>query len=287
MKKYFSLILVVISALWLITSCKKDESVKITTISGQILNSQTGLGLENVTLSFCKPFVHGLNSTPDVSSEKVFTVSTNHNGRYLTDSAIVGTYTLMIEADNFFTSYIDNFVIESGPINNLAPITIVQKLSASLLRIVLTWGKTPYDLDSHFTGPIANSSSRFHIYYLANAYNPRGTGIPDIRLDADGTSGFGPETITINRFQVGTYRYSVFNYIDQTDEGGLGISNSPASVNIYDQNGLVQSFYPPVFTPGGGNAWAVFEIISSGNGIYRIVNTNTWINMPGSDFVAK
>lgn len=287
MKNYFSLILVLTSTIWLFTSCKKDEPLGLTTISGQILSSQTGLGLENATLSFCKPFVHGLGSAQADNPEKIFTVTTNTNGQYTTDEAIAGTYTLMVEAENFFTMYTDDFIIESGPINNFQPITLVQKLSGSLLRIVLTWGSAPYDLDSHLTGPIAYSSSRFHIYYLSSTHNPRGTGIPDLRLDADGTSGFGPETTSINRFQVGTYRYSVFNYIDQTDEGGLEIFNSPASVKIYDQNGLVESFSPSAFPSNGGNTWLVFEILSSGNGAYTIVRKNTWTNMPSSDFVAK
>jgi hypothetical protein len=54
------------------------------------------------------------------------------------------------------------------------------------MRIVLTWGERPADLDSHITYP-GN-----HIFFRSK----KGT---DANLDVDDTTSFGPETITLER----------------------------------------------------------------------------------------
>jgi hypothetical protein len=287
MKKTFYVMILLLAAVVLFTQCKKEVPVEKTTISGQIINSQNGSGLANATLSFCEPFAHGLKSTAAVTPVVVFKVITNSSGQYTTTEAVVGTYTLMIEATNFFTLYIDNYVIASGLTSTLPPITLVQTLSNSLLRIVLTWGQTPYDLDSHLTGPTAGSSTRFHVYFSNDRYNPASSITPIIILDTDDTSSFGPETTTINSWQAGTYRYSVFNYSDQTVAGGGGIKNSPASVQIYGPTGLLKTYAPATFTANGGNTWVVFEMTVTANGSYTITDKNIYVNSTASDAVTK
>lgn len=54
------------------------------------------------------------------------------------------------------------------------------------LRVVLTWGKTPEDLDSHMIFPGNN------IFFG----NQKGT---DAELDVDDTDSYGPETITLQK----------------------------------------------------------------------------------------
>jgi len=60
------------------------------------------------------------------------------------------------------------------------------------------------------------------------------------------------------------YRYSVHNFSDQTNNGGEGILNSPAKVEVYDYTGIIATYNPSTFTSGSGNTWRVFEIYVSG-----------------------
>lgn len=274
------------------TQCKKDEEVQKATISGTIINSQTGRGLSNAKLSFCKPFTHSsaTNSASKSSAASsptvVFTLTTDSNGNYSSTTAIVGTYTVMIEATNYFTDYIDNFVIVFGVENTYSPVTVVQTLSNSALRIVLTWGTTPYDLDSHLTGPISGSTSRFHVYFSDDTY-PLYSTSPTIILDVDDTSSFGPETTTINTLTAGTYRFSVHNYSDQTAAGAQGIKNSPAQVRVYGPNGLLKTYTPPTATATSGNTWVVFEVNVTSASSYTFTDKNTWATFTYSGSVTK
>jgi uncharacterized protein YfaP (DUF2135 family) len=64
------------------------------------------------------------------------------------------------------------------------------------VRIVLTWGETPRDLDSHLDTP-----SGCHVYYGRKQCN-RGQE----SLDTDVTDSFGPETINIRKLAPGVYK---------------------------------------------------------------------------------
>jgi uncharacterized protein YfaP (DUF2135 family) len=64
------------------------------------------------------------------------------------------------------------------------------------LRIVLTWGETPRDLDSHLDTP-----SGCHVFY--GRKQCRG----EASLDTDVTDSFGPETINIAKLEPGVYKY--------------------------------------------------------------------------------
>jgi hypothetical protein len=284
MKKNLLFITVLLAVAISFSHCHKSDNVQKATIAGQIINSQTGLGLANATVSFCKPFTHGLKSTT-ADPEVVFFVTTDASGNYSSTEAIVGTYTIMIVAANYFTQYVDNFVIVFGVTNSFAPVTLAQTLGSSVLRVVLTWGVTPSDLDSHLTGPIASSSSRFHVYWSADQYPTSGT--PIIILDVDNTHSYGPETVTINSLTTGLYRYSVHNYSDQTTSGGQGIASSPANVKVYGPSGLIKSYNAPAFSSGGGNTWVVFELNATSTTAFTITDKNTWTQAASTGSVTK
>jgi len=88
------------------------------------------------------------------------------------------------------------------------------------VRIVLTWGETPRDLDSHLYTP-----SGCHLYY-GRKQCPNG----EAGLDTDVTDAFGPETINIRSLKPGLYRYKVHAY------SSGAIENSQASVSLYGVN---------------------------------------------------
>lgn len=124
-------------------------------------------------------------------------------------------------------------------------------LGSEHFRIVLTWGSSPRDLDSHLWTPSINGSAA-HVYY-SNKMNP--DTHPYVGLDVDDISSYGPETITINRLYPGTYTYSVYNY------SGGDIAGSGATVRIYNANGLIKQLTVP--SSGSGEWWDIFEINGS------------------------
>ena len=229
-----------------IFSCKKkEEDVKYGSLSGTVINSQTGEGLSNAKVTL----------TVGTAKSSGITVTTDEYGDYYFSSVEVGTYTCTIEATGFFAGIITNIVIIEGE-NYVDQLTIVQAPEAGSLRIILTWGEAPHDLDSHLTGPTYDGLDTFHLYFGDMDENID----PNVSLDVDNLTNYGPETTTITHLVNGTYRYSVFNYSDrESTTGGAGIASSPAKVEIYDINGLKASYKAPVFT-GYGNTWRVFEI---------------------------
>jgi len=102
-------------------------------------------------------------------------------------------------------------------------INVSPTLRSNQLRIVLTWGAVPRDLDSHLLSP-----NRCKTYYA----NRRGcTGVT---LDKDVTGGYGPETMTIHRPTRGWYHYKVHNYSRvSANVMRHGVSNTPATVTVY------------------------------------------------------
>ncbi len=241
-------------------------------VSGRIINSQTGEGLENATVSFA---FNDNKSSDDMIIE--IQVVTDASGYYSFENGPTGNFTCTISADGFTTRVIVNVIINAGN-NSLEQSTIVEVIEEGELRVVLTWGQNPSDLDSHLTGPLA-SGERFHIYYShKNADN--------VSLDVDDTSSYGPETVTINNFLNGMYRYSIFNYSEQSVEGGAQIQTSPTKVEVYDYTGKIHTFIAPAFTTGSGNTWRVFEINSTGSSI-NIVPINTYVQSSSSSTVEK
>lgn len=125
------------------------------------------------------------------------------------------------------------------------------------LRVVLTWGAEPRDLDSHMIYPDN------HVYFR----HKRGT---DANLDVDDTDGYGPETITLERKRDGdTYVYAVHDYTDRAAPGATALSQSQAKVFVYVGESLVRTYYVPRNQPG--NLWTVFRI--TGAGEFQDINT--------------
>lgn len=237
------------------------------TISGTIINSQTGYGLSGAKVSFT------VDQSATTGENAELQVTTDYNGDYYIDYAPTGTFTCIVEIEGYFIRKTENVVISEG-YNTVAEQTIVEEPEEGTVRIVLTWGANPYDLDSHFTGPESNGE-RFHVYYSNK------TDVDNyVNLDVDDTNSYGPETITINSFYSGIYRYSVHNYSDQSTAGGSGIAESPARVEIYDYSGLIDSYTAPVFS-GSGNTWRVFEIYVSGTQA-NINPINSYVQATGS-----
>ncbi len=118
------------------------------------------------------------------------------------------------------------------------------------MRIVLNWGATPSDLDSHITYP------NNHIYFS----NMKGS---DALLDVDDTTSYGPETITVQRKHDGEkYVYAVHDYSNGGKTNSSMLSNSGAKVFVYVGQTLIRTYYVP--TNKVGNLWTIFAVTESG-----------------------
>ena len=84
-------------------------------------------------------------------------------------------------------------------------------LSDDEYRIILTWGATPSDLDSHLVGPNMQGTGNFQVYFGNKQYKYE--DIVYAELDVDDTTSSVPDTITIIKpIVAGTYKYSVHDF---------------------------------------------------------------------------
>jgi hypothetical protein len=266
-------------------SISKNETINAiltgeTVISGLIIDSQTGSGLAGATVAFTSVDLKSGNGiasdTTFVNADFVFT--SDAYGIIEFTGMAYGVYTIVVRAPGFTTRVLNNISVTQGSFE-LPQITLVQHVLEGSLRIILNWGENPWDLDSHLTGPMEDGT-RFHMYYM----NQEPTGSM-VNLDVDDTDSYGPETTTLLTLRDGVYRFSIFNYTEQSVEGGSGIYNSPTTVEIYDSEGLVRSYTAPAFTAGSGNTWRVFELNVSG-GLYNINDINTYL-FADDDYMEK
>lgn len=135
------------------------------------------------------------------------------------------------------------------------------------MRIVLSWGASPSDLDAH----LAYGSN--HIYWD----HKEGS---NANLDVDDVNSYGPETITIEQKNNGQeYVFSVHDYTDKSNPNTINLSNSQAKVFVYIGSSLVRTYYVPRNMQG--NLWTVFKL--NGNGEMEDINTMNRMNLDASE----
>ena len=240
-------------------------------VSGKVLNSQNGDGVEGVEVVFT-----AVTKSANSVNEGDFRIYSNSQGIYQMNQAPTGMFNVSFNSPGFFVNDIVGVSLTGGD-NDLGESTVVEVVEEGEVRIVLTWGLNPYDLDTHLTGP-TTSGERFHIYYVDQLVNDGS----NVSLDWDDTNSYGPETITIDAYLPGTYRYSVHNFSDQDSEGGLGIYESPAKVEIFDINGVIASWTPKAFVAGSGNTWRVFEF-SIANDVVSVTTLDDYVFVADED----
>jgi len=218
-------------------------------VSGRILNALDGTGVGGLTVDLRG----GINVT---SGPIVATTTTASDGSYAFAGLSAGHYTAEVSSEGYSTSYFTLVCIGgvSTPDQNA---TVTPVLSPGETRIILTWGETPSDLDSHLTGPLPDAT-RFHMYYpLAEAND--GSDWPDqVQLDLDDVTSYGPETTTILSQMDGVYRFSVHDYTNRDSTSSYALSDSWAQVRVYRGSDVVATYYVPAHEEG--TLWTVFEM---------------------------
>lgn len=236
-------------------------------LTGTITNASTGAPISGATVAV-----------------GAVSALTNASGVYSIPNAPAGLQSVQTSAAGY-TSRTD-------PVNIVAASTttfstgLLPASASGNIAIVLTWGATPTDLDSHLVGPIL-PSGRFHCYYVTP--DP----VPYVSLDLDDTSSFGPETIQVStsggNMVPGSYSYFVHNY-----------SGSPA---FNTSNGIVTVFQGGVqiaqFLVGGATGtptlpyWSVFGFTltatPTGQIVISTVQTFTSVapTLPGLELPTK
>ena len=174
-----------------------------------------------------------------------FHASAMHNGSFSLSGFPEGEQTFEISAPSYIT-YQFKSRSEMDPIR----VCLSPEISSDQLRFVLSWKRTPNDLDAHLEGPLPGESE-FHV-----CYGNRQTVSPSIvKVDASTSEGFGPETITVRKPQPGSYLFYVHDYSNQKDATTPFLAQSGARVDVYYGNKLLETIRPDVQQKG--NLWNV------------------------------
>jgi hypothetical protein len=123
-------------------------------------------------------------------------------------------------------------------------------LPPGLVRVVLDWDQAPADLDAHLV-----KDGAWHISFREMRK------FEDLAwLDRDATNGFGPETITVKRFDLSArYRFFVHDFTNRGKAAADALAASKAHVRLYTDAGLLKTF--AVSPKLVGDRWEVFEIV--------------------------
>lgn len=247
-------------------------------LDGSVINAITGSNVSGVTVKVRPGWNCQTGSLAQVFGEDRDAVTvTNSSGHYSIDLE-AGTYTVEFSKEGFVTGYVNAYCVEGACTSKDGSITPV--LGENEYRIVLTWGETPRDLDSHLSGPRNADGDRFHVYYSnrsATASTEDGN-VTVAKLDHDDTSSYGPETITLIKLSNDSvYHYAVHDFTNRNSSESKALSMSGAKIVVYHGNGVIATFNVPINKVG--TVWNVFDI--QGNQLIP-VNTMENISRPGS-----
>ncbi len=231
---------------------QKIQDNSLVSVSGKVIDAVNGRGINASIMNLRK----GIN----VRSGAIITnLVSEIDGDYLIENLRPGSYTLEIIADGYISGYFTIVLNEGEKISNqdhaLTPL-----LDDGIVRVILTWGEHPMDLDSHLTGPQKDFDNRFHVYFS-------NIQVGKNKLDLDDKRSYGPETITIKDQIDGIYRYYVHNYTDRTSSNSTTLANSNAKIKVYKGSILEAEFNVP---NEPGVVWNVFEVE---NGEIKPINT--------------
>ncbi len=131
---------------------------------------------------------------------------------------------------------------------------VMQKLDG--MRVVLTWGRHPSDLDSHLVYP------NNHVYF----HHKQGSAS---NLDVDDTSSYGPETVTLTKRLVNQrYVYAVQDFTDGGIQSSMALAHSHARVDVYVGQTRIRTY--AVDPTKNATTWVVFGIDE--NGAFHDIN---------------
>ncbi|MDV4149916.1 LPXTG cell wall anchor domain-containing protein [Clostridium sp. AL.422] len=245
---------------------------EVGTAGGIITNAVTGESISDTIINVRA----GWNN---LSGDPLLKTVTNYEGRYEIILPL-GNYTVEMIKDGYITKHFNIYVMSGNSLNqNNTLVPNSSDIQPSDLRVVLTWGETPEDLDSHLVGPTVDGTDTFHIYYNNKKYFENGTLYAD--LDLDDRDSYGPETTTVYKMNdEGTYSFYVHDYSNRNSSSSVDMSNSGAKVDVYIGETLHATYNIPTNT--AGTYWHVFDFDASTKVIKPINNFVDKINLNSS-----
>ncbi|MDL5028942.1 tandem-95 repeat protein [Vibrio sp. TMPB1044] len=214
-----------------------------TTVTGTVLDAETG-----------SPVV-GADVTMTDNAGHSYTTVTDQSGNYSVSGPVVDQGTVTIEQEGSITS---SFLIPAGEDTNGGVTAISEVLEETDMRIVVTWGESPRDMDNHlWLYDTENGNELDHIYYRDMSHDLGEGNV--VQQDVDDTNGGGPETITIPNYQDADMHYSVHNYTSRSwDVDGV----EDVQVQVFVGDTLVETFSPDLSDNPSGDHWHVFDIVN-------------------------
>lgn len=220
-------------------------------IKGHVVDATNGLAVDGAVVKFKRGWNNRYGSNIGFWSDtKAYT---DNNGDYKITLPI-GAYTAEIAKEGYYTAY-TNIIVSAEDRDAFTALS--PEVNENEYRVVLTWGDTPSDLDSHLTGYIDGNS--LHVYYgNQNAYS---NGELIASLDHDDTSSYGPETITFSiADDDDTVTYYVHDYSNGGNSNSYALSFSNATVTVYSGNNIFEPIVYHIPVGKAGTDWYVFEI---------------------------
>ncbi len=201
--------------------------------------------------------------------------TTAEHGWFVFSGLDSGSYILKASIAGYITAE-RPLVLAPGEALTHQDIVLSPVLGSEEVRIVLTWGETPEDLEAHLTGTNPQGC-RHHCYYWSR-------DIPGANLDLDDMNSYGPETITITQEASGTYRYYVHDFTNRGSGTSQALSLSGAQVKVYFGSGADPLNY--TVPAQAGTVWHVFNL-DGDTGEVTPINRMAFRNQPGEiDFPA-
>lgn len=222
-----------------------DQEGVLVPFNGSVIDALSGETLEGVTIEL----FDGYYLTDGNAS---YTVTSDENGTFDLTVA-TGYYTAKLTKDGYIVS--DSIAFSVFGENYKKDFTLSPTVDANQLRIVLTWGQDPADLDSHLS-KMDGDDLKYHIYFAQKQPLPSELSADEnASLDVDDVTSYGPETITVtNLDDTLTYKYYVHHY---SGSGSIA-TTSQATVTVYTSENIY-TFRAP---QGSSTAtvWKVFEV---------------------------
>ena len=194
---------------------EKDTVKEEHTLRGTVINAQTGEGVENANIE--------ISPATDKSTVAATCISDSRGG-YTCEGLAADNYIVRIQAEGYIEEEIEIQVYD-GDSDTEQDLTISPTLGSGEIRLVLTWGGSPSDLDSYLFGKSSDGTAVNVCYYNRDNENQSDDIIAE--LDVDCMRGYGPETTTIYDTQ-GEYEFLVADY----NRTGT-MASSGAEVKIY------------------------------------------------------
>lgn len=214
----------------------KESDLKL---EGSVKSATTGKGIDNASMIFRS----GKNQTGSGVAE----CKTTSSG-YYSVNLDAGDYTVEISKDGYSEEFFEVRVNDWQDVTN-EDFVISESLMEGQIRIVLTWGEMPRDLDSYLEG---KTDSGLDIDVNFRNREIRENNEIQAQLDTDERDGRGPETITLYNLN-GKYTYRINDF---HHTGTLGTSD--ATIKVYLPNSSTPKTYK---VPAQAvNEWTVFEI---------------------------